>query len=427
MAKKVIIPVEVLGTDTEEVEVLSSGTALVAVITDRPIFIDLIKFTKKEESIEIIKLKRVEYDKITIAGVEDTANYKVVTANMGQMRDDRRAFENAAYANVIDPIKLALKDYAADIDAVVEEFKAGEQAERNKKDFIDSEKKRIKAEAEEAKQKAALLRVNEITTLGGVFNGNVYLFPYDDSLLINSLQLKDFDEDEFQEFLSEVKESYASEQERVAEEARLAAQKKIDDAAEAERVKAQALVNETATKELSEKRTKLRIKELNLYGFVSDGHIYSHPKCNSILLINIECDNDDLWDAFIELVEVDINRVPEPIVEDVPVSLPKESSPFVGGSSSSFTIRPAPAEEVEVEDVIDIDHLFEDEPAVDITLSFSALTPYTDLLLSGENGKHFVRIYPDDFADVVVSLSQSAQKVINTGKLQSLNWMVLQK
>ncbi len=312
MAKNVI-PVDAPGAETDETP--SNLPALVPVIAEKPAFIDLIKFSAKEDSLKTIKETRAEYDKVVISGVDDTANYKLVVANMSQMRDDRRAFENAAYDNVIDPLKAALKDYVADIDAVVEEFKAGEKAERDKKDFIDNEKKRIKKEKEEAQERAALLRIDDLNKLGAAFNGSSYSFHYDDGLLINTLQLKEFDDAEFQEFLADVKASYDTEQQRLEDE-RL---QKIEDdrvAKElADAVTAQAEANKTAHDALAAKQTKLRIKELTMLGGIQiDADGYSIGGHTFIGNKSISEYTDEAWESLIEEIENYVAPEPEPIV-----------------------------------------------------------------------------------------------------------------
>lgn len=324
MAKKKIIEVEAPGVDTDLPEISSTNPVLVPVVAERPTYIDLLKFTAKDESLATIKKKRAEYDLVKIDGVEDKEGYAKVKANMEQMRDDRRAFENAAYNNVIDPLKKALKEYADDIDAVVEEFKAGEKAERDKKDFIDEEKKRIKKEAEEAKERAALLRVNELNLLGAQFNGSVYTFEYDDSLMINVLQLKDFEQAEFDEFIEEVKAAYQVEQQRLADE-----KVRLEEEAEAKRladiaIAEQAEKNKKDALALTEKRTKLRVKELTLMGlaFNFDETVYMYKGSIEIAETDVLEMTDLAWDCLMDTLTGMINELDNPPVVETPPTEP---------------------------------------------------------------------------------------------------------
>jgi hypothetical protein len=301
MAKKTTPPADVEAAEPET-ETPSTAVAIVEPVTERPAFIDLIKFAKKDESIKIIKEKSAEYAKVKIDGIEDKANYALVAANMKQMKDDRIAFENAAYANVIDPLKKALKDYADDIDSVVEEFKAAEKLERDKKDFIDDEKKRIKKEREEAKAKAAQMRITELMVLGAKFDGQLYTFDYDAGLLINSLQLVDFSDEEYGEFLDEVKTAFAEEQTRLHEEKLRLEEKENERLLESERQRQLAQKNADESKQLNERRTNLRIKELKLLGAIKkeDGD-YIVPSADNYLvtLYGIESAEDRSWDELI--------------------------------------------------------------------------------------------------------------------------------
>jgi len=425
MAKKVIKPVEVVATETDIEQPSSTAVAIIEPITEKPTFIDLIKFDKKDASIKIIKDKSAEYAKVTIDGVEDKVNYALVVANMGQMRDDRRTFENTAYANVIDPLKKALKEYADDIDLVVEEFKTAEKLERDKKDFIDEEKKRIKKEKEEAKVKAAQARVNDLIVLGAKFDGQLYTFDYDSGILINSLQLLDFDDAEFGEFLEEVKTAFADEQTRLHE---LKLQEEADEVerlAEIERNKELAEKNKEQEKELTEKRIKLRVKELKLNGLdVDDNGIWIKGgtpfEVESSAIAEMP---DAAWDDLISDIEnyVEPERI-NPLTPDEVYAVPEFAKEFEEGAVAS---------DVALGDHVNsfADQFVREEPAeieyidliTEVTLTFDWDQPFTDFDISG---KLLMRLYPDEYRAEAVD---GIDIVANQGQVQGLNWLILSK
>lgn len=422
MAKKKIIEVEAPGVDTDLPEISSTNPVLVPVVAERPTYIDLLKFTAKDESLATIKKKRAEYDLVKIDGVEDKEGYAKVKANMEQMRDDRRAFENAAYNNVIDPLKKALKEYADDIDAVVEEFKAGEKAERDKKDFIDDEKKRIKKEAEEAKERAALLRVNELNVLGAQFNGSVYTFEYDDSLMINVLQLKDFEQAEFDEFIEEVKAAHQVEQKRLADE-----KVRLEEEAETKRladiaITEQAEQNKKDALALTEKRTKLRVKEITMMGYIwnQSDELYVHNIIpTSITLEEITIVEEDEWEQWINELQ---NYTP-PVIE-TPATEPIAD---VQGTETSNQVTEDQWTEnytgTQGNDVVDENNIIIEEKPVPsgINLYFDLETPFTDADISG---KLKMRVFPEEYREQALA---GVASVANSGSFQGLQWIILPK
>lgn len=427
MAKKVIIPEDAQG-DQSGPEALNNMLAIVEPITEKPSFIDLIKFDKKEQSIKIIKDKSAEYAKVTIDGVEDTANYKLVTANMGQMRDDRRTFEKAAYDKVIDPLKKTLKDYADDIEAVVVEFKAAEQAERDKKDFIDGEKTRIKKEKEEAKIKATAARINDLFVLGAILANNCYTFAYDSSLMINSLQIAEFSDDEFSEFLEEVKTAWTVEQDRLEadrlEGVRLQAEQ--DELAETNRKQAEQ--NKAQEQALGTKLIALRLKELRLMGAIFDdqtGDALLPDMHNQVVPRDvIETMAEELWDELL----VTIQEYEPEVVEPEP-----EPHPYAGQNTEYFSGPPAVngasiAEELDIE----VAQSEEVESETVTTQYVVYMLRFGDFGIEGQypvfkdipiSEKFKVRLFPEAFEDEAVN----GCTIHNEGTLETngLRWAVI--
>lgn len=102
------------------------------------------KFPNKEESLKLIQGKKADNAKLVIAGVNDKTNYDLVKTAMGEMKNSRIAFVNAATEAVITPVTKHLAKFKEDLEAIVDEFKAGEKDMRDKKDDIDEAKEKIK-------------------------------------------------------------------------------------------------------------------------------------------------------------------------------------------------------------------------------------------------------------------------------------------
>lgn len=420
MAKKTTPPADAEAAEPET-ETPSTAVAIIEPITEKPSFIELIKFDKKEASIKIIKDKAAEYAKVKIDGVEDKVNYLVVAGNMKQMKDDRIAFENAAYANVIDPLKEALKEYAADIDAVVEEFKTAEQAERDKKKFIDDEKLRIKKEKEEAKARAAQMRITDLMVLGAKFDGQLYTFDYDAGLLINSLQLVDFSDEEYGEFLEEVKTAFAEEQTRLHEEKLRLDEEENERLLEIERNRQLAADLKLKDKALNERVIKIREKEVKLLGLVYDGvAYYTHPTgCSTIVREELENVSDELWEDLLSLVAAEIENYVEPAPEvsiipdsEIPAFVQEfESAGDDDDDITAFEGRVSPL----ADDIMDIDLLEE------VVLTFDKATSFIDIDISP---KTMMRIFPECNQDAAFA---GIEAFGSSGRVQGLYWAIISK
>lgn len=426
MAKKVIKPVDPQG---EEPEIASDAVAIIEPITERPTFIELLKFDKKEASIKTIKEKSAEYATVVIDGVEDTTNYKLVVANMGQMRDDRRVFENAAYEHVIDPLKKALKEYADDIEAVVVEFKAAEQLERDKKKFIDDEKLRIKQEKEEAKAKAVQARIADVFALGAYLDTTGYHFAYDEGLFIGSLQINEFSDEEFGEFLEEVKTAYTVEQDRIEQERLDGIRLQEEQEALAESNRLLAIENAAKETQLDAKRTNLRLKELKLMGASFDAEtgdaLLPEMHNQSVPRAVIDTMPDELWDELMVTIQ-EYQPEPEPELE------PPHTDGYSGyiGRQQEYADTGRNGLGEQIADELELEEVAVSEPDTPETagvmhqLYFGKFEHrnepfYREIQISG---KFAVRIFPQYHEDDVVN----GCSVVNEGELEpGLRWAVI--
>lgn len=382
------------------------------------------KMPSVDESIAIIKKKRDEYGLLTIDGVGDKEGYEAVKLAMGKMKNDRIAFFNAATENVIDPANKYLKQFKTDLEKVADEFKAGEKELRDKKDFIDGEKERLKAEAELEKVRVMHVRVNDLNVMGAAFDGMVYSFPYDQTLMITAADIKDFTEDEFNEFKERAQTSFDTEQQR-KETARL---QQIEDDNERlmqqNQVEQQATANKEQATALIVKRTALRVKEIKLLGYHDDGaDCYAPPQESKMPVVNKEslgAMEDSEWDELIYDLE-HFTPAEDPLVNEappVPLEMQGYSDSLASQEEYSKTGRDGLGNLIETEPETPEDKLTE-VGFVAVEMSFDKDEPSMDIEISA---KYFMRVYPDQYADEALS---GYTKIVNQGKLQSLNWAIL--
>lgn len=381
-------------------------------------------FPNKEESLKIIQAKKAENSKLDIADVSDKVNYDLVKTAMGEMKDSRIAFVNAATEAVINPVNKHLSRFKEDLEAVVNEFKAGEKDMRDKKDAIDDEKERLKVEKALSQQKAIEGRINNLFVLGAILDNSVYSFPYDNSLQIGSLQIAEFDYEEFGEFLEEVKTAWGVEQDRIAEEKRMIEEAEQEQAALAERNLEQAQqINEQA-KLLVEKRTLLRMKELMLYGFKPTLEVYRKDELpHAFEMSAIKEMPDAVWEGLME--EIENYEAPQIIVSDALYEQIQFGSPSSNGSGLLEQVSQNIAEELEIETFIpmgDVIINLPDDKNYEIIeqIYFERQTsPYKEFKISE---KYRVRIFPDAFADE----AKKGVEVTNEGVFgPRISWIVV--
>lgn len=383
------------------------------------------KLPNVDESIAIIAEKRKEYSLLVIDGVDDKVGYESVKVAMAQMKNDRIAFVNSATETVIDPATRFLKKFKEDLGKIADKFKAGEDELRVKKDFIDSEKVRIKAEAELEKVRVMQIRVNDLNVLGAQFDGKVYTFPYSEMLMITAGDIKDFDEEQFTQFTSEVQTAYDREQQRIRD-----AQVLKD--AEAERVRQElAQVNQKAQQNtadearLIQKQATIRKKELALIGYKEIQNDEEFVWVHETIPVRISLDQiiemeDSKWDEFI----YDLEHFT--IAEEPLVKVSADESPITATLQGPNTnVWPTPTEPL----VNPLAKPETEEPPnpltevgfVGVEMIFDKHTPFTDIDLTP---KSIMRVYPNEYeAEALAGI----EVVGNQGELQSLKWIIFKK
>lgn len=379
-----------------------------------------------EKSLAVIANKRKEYATLTINGVDDKQGYEAVKAGMAQMKDDRIAYVKAATENVITPADNLLKQFKKNLEKIVDEFKAGEQELRDKKDFIDSEKERLKAEAELAKVRIMQIRVNDLNVLGAIFDGNVYTFPYTETLMISAADVKDMTDAQFDEFLETVKTAFADEQTRL-HEVRVQAELEEDRRRqEALQVQQQQQAIDAERKALVEKRTNLRIKELRLLGAEKqDDDTYLFPDKPGFHLAPLH--------ALLEMEDGPWEELMYDIEHFTPATEPLVKYPDTGNShldaaisvDGASTLFEAAIAEVAEHAKSKVDGYIEGadphDGLVETTMRFFISDPYTDFDISP---KLFMRVYPDIYVDEALN---GIETVANQGMMQNLNWVIIKK
>lgn len=411
MAKK-IIPVD----DQQD-----NVSLITLAFPDVPVFV----LPDKDASLKIIQYKKDEYAKLTIKGLEDKDGYRAVNAAMLEMKNTRLALTKAAKQNVIDKVSSALKDFKADLALLEDGLSAIEADLRIKKDAIDDEKERLKKEAALLKQQAIEKRISDLFVLGAILDNNIYSFPYDAGLIINSVQLAEFEDAEFGELLEDVKTAWTVEQDRIKaeQEEALRLQQEQDEQAALQLEQAKQINAQAAT--LNEKQRNLRIKELKLLGAVQqDDDTYLFPDKPEFHLAPLSglMDMDDAaWDELMYDIE---NFVPatDPLVKDTPddatiqhlssepvhVNIPEQSLPELQLNDEPYV---SPVSSIVADKEVG---------TVMKELIFTEDEPYTDFDISS---KIYMRVYPDEFEKEAIN----GQSLANEGRLQGVNWCLIKK
>lgn len=259
--------------------------------------------------------------KLVITGVDDREGYKQAVTLRGQYRTLRTTLEKVRKEH-FKPMQEYLKDYKAKTDELGAEAAIGEDYFDEMITAIDDEKQRIKDEAEKEAQRKLQGRINELTALDAKFDGEMYHFDYDESQFVSAFLLKDYSDVEFSEILSDIQAAYEVEQKRLADE-----KQRLEDEAEAKRladiaIAEQAEQNKQDALALTERRTKLRIKELQMLGYSIlkgvSGSDYFSAEHETIPIVvgkhHVEENDDTFWDELITSIE---NYTP-PVIETAP-------------------------------------------------------------------------------------------------------------
>lgn len=261
---------------------------------------------EKEVTLTTIATKIAEYDKIVIDGFLDKKNYNAVKQAKSDLLKTRTTLNKVAKAEVIDPINKWLTDYKGSLKEVSDALQAGQDKMDAKLTAIDQafelEQQRKEKEAQDRIQG----RASGLANFGAIFDAEqgLYTFPYDGGLIINSLNLKDWEDLEYQEFIDQVVDSWNAEQLRLMEEEKKEAEEK-------ERI---LTINSQLTereKAIQDKQIKLRSKELTLMGATEDEGVWS-LNGTEISLEDITTLDDDAWDAVIDRIG---NAIQAPVSE----------------------------------------------------------------------------------------------------------------
>lgn len=383
-------------------------------------------FPNKEDSLKIIEGKKAEYSKLKIDGVDDKDGYEAVKTAMAEMKNTRIAMTKAAKENIIDVVNKFAKDFKADLAAIEDALSGVEEELRAKKDIIDTEKERIKAEKALAKQKAIEKRISDLFVLGAYLDNAGYKFAYDESLFLGSLQVYEFSDDEFGEFLEEVKTAWTVEQDRLEAEKTEAIRLQAEQDELAETNRKQAEQNATQAQAFKDKRSNLRLKELKLLDVhpiqtgtnVNLQNNAGHRFCDQQFIID---SSDEEWEDLIQTIEAY-----EPPVEQDPELEEEPPHPYAGQNTEYFADKPSfngssIAEELELDDepgaITEVDF---EEARIEHTFCFGGNgATYKDIAISE---KFIVRIFPEGFEDTAVG----GCTIHNEGELEpGLRWAVI--
>lgn len=433
--KKIIIPAE----QEEPVEEISTAVALISPQFTTPA---VFKLPNVEESLAIITKKRKDNEALVIDGVEDKVGYEAVKAAMAQMKNDRIAFVDAATEHVITPVSSYLAEFKKDLDKIVTEFKAGEKEQRDKKDFIDNEKIRLKAEEEARKVEAMQLRVSDLNALGAVFDGKLYTFQYNEMLMITAVDVKDLSDEKFAAFKSDVQTAYDAELIRIDNAAKLKEQQEKEAQELADQVAEQAAANKVAQDALDAKQRKLRIKELTMNGFQFDEErnlYFIRETLEHVFTIEeIDTLQDEIWDTALADTLFYIQKEKENQVEYDPEPETGPSDPVItnsgyyeDGNGNALVNEVASGNPVEAPhesyvsneagDNDSITDMLDEVGYVELKMIFDKSEPFTDFNLTT---KLKIRVWPDEYqAEAMTGIGA----VGNSGKVQYLNWALISR
>lgn len=371
-------------------------------------------------------LKQVEeLCKLTIDGVSDIPGYKLAVLHRASFRTTRVTLEK-----VRKEMSAPHQEYVKKLKEVTDDL--GAIATRGENYFddmikaVDTEKERIKQEAAAAAQRKLQSRSRDLITMGATFDGETYSFVYDAGLFITAVELFEISDAGWGQFNEDVRQAYATEQERLSNLA-LEEQARIEEEqAEATRVQQQKEANETQAQQLKDKRSNLRLKELKILGIenkqtdtnVNFVNQNGHRFCDQEFLINA---TDEEWESLIVIIETyeepptfDLSEeaLEPPHTDGYSASLAKQQEYADTGRDGLGNLIEVAEPEVETNGV--------PIPSVKVELEFFEDQPYSDFDITT---KMFMRVYPSGFMKEAID----GMPVVNEGKLQSLNWAIIRK
>ena len=254
--------------------------------------------------------QRNEDVKHVVAGIEDTAGYKKAVELRATYRTTRTSLEKFRKEKSL-PHQEFVKKLKEATDELGKECAIAEEYFSDMITAVDNEKERIRQEKEAEKQRVIQGRVQQLISLGAIFNGNEYVFPYDESMNVSALYVKETSDENWADDIKVVMEAYTAEQSRIETERQQAEQEAL--VAQQQKEEAELLIqqqseaNEKESKRLLEQRTAMRVKELTkLHGLVlnEDRDVYSHPtKPLWVSNTGVEGATDEEWDRLMAAVE----------------------------------------------------------------------------------------------------------------------------
>lgn len=161
----------------------------------------------------ISKLKE-EYLPLKIEDVNDKEGYKKVVEARKEVKRKRVAIENKRKDIVEDSVKLqkAVNGEAKRLTSLLLEI---ETPLEEKENWYEAEQDKIKQEKERQEQEKIQSRINQLFSLGLAFNGNNYSIG---ELAIDSLEVKVYNDEQFNFFISQATEEFQKEQAKKVEQ-----------------------------------------------------------------------------------------------------------------------------------------------------------------------------------------------------------------
>jgi hypothetical protein len=359
----------------------------------------------------------------TINGITDTAGYKRAVELRGLYRTTRTTAEkvrkelSAPHQAYIKKLKETTDELGA-IASVGEEYFDGLIV------AIDNEKEKIKQEKILEQQRRVSSRVSEITAMGARFDGETYTFDYNEDIFVELPSLQSWTDEQYAEYLEEVKTAWANEQTRLHEETLKEQQEEAERQAAAEEVRIQAEANELQEKNLLAKRTALRQKEIKLLGGVlQDDDTYLFPGKEELHLAPLSALIDYTDEAWEELVQTIENYEPpatislEEVAADVAANPPANDYSGVAADAAEQAEK-NPTVISDIDDTL-VDHLKE-TGYIEEKMVFDKDEPYMEFDLTP---KTMMRLFPNEYAYKATGNCT----VITYGNFRSLCWAVIKK
>lgn len=273
-----------------------------------------------------------ELCKLSIDGVNDTPGYKLAVMHRASFRTTRTTLEK-----VRKEMSAPHQEYVKNLKAMTDELGAiafkGEEYFDDLIKAVDGEKERIKAEELAAAQRKLQGRTRDLNNLGATFDGETYILPYDNGLFISAVELYTVTDAGWEQFIEDVKQSYATEQQRLADLLLAEQARELEAQQERDRIKEEGERQVQEAESLIAKRTKLRLKEATLLGFevhksVNGDGYYALVHPVSELVINkhhVDEYSEDEWET--RIAEIENWKPPVPLETVVAEFLSNPSEP----------------------------------------------------------------------------------------------------